>query len=99
MQLELFSNANMSGGKFSEQKQPKKAGKKRGRKPLPYIPKPVPTQRVIAALQKNRLNFDGLKRKTKLSDDKLGLALSSLIINTRAVRSYTLDEIRFYELS
>lgn len=79
---------------------PVKTGKKRGRKPLPFVAKPTPSTLVLTALGNlHTLSFDQLMRQTRLDDSKLGLALSNVIINTKQVYSFSRQGVRYYSLN
>lgn len=102
--MQITENPNfptITGPLFDAIKQvPVKTGKKRGRKPLPFVPKPTPSIKVLNALKEQpRMSFDNLQASTKLTEDKLCLALTNLIINTRQVDSYLRNETRIYRLS
>lgn len=76
---------------------PAKTGKKRGRPPLPFVAKPTPSALVLNALTDGaQLSFDALQGVTKLSEDKLCQALTTLVINTKQIYSFNRRGVRFY---
>lgn len=76
---------------------PVKTGKKRGRKPLPFVAKPTPSALVLSVLTEGtKLDFAELQARTKLGEGKLCQALTTLVINTRQVYSFSRSGVRFY---
>ena len=76
---------------------PVKTGKKRGRPALPFVAKPTPSALVLSVLTDGvQLNFDDLQARTKLGEDKLCQALTTLVINTRQIYSFNRKGERFY---
>lgn len=77
---------------------PVKTGKKRGRKPLPFVAKPTPSALVLSVLTDDtQLNFAELQARTKLGEDKLCQALTTLVINTRQIYSFNRNGVRHYK--
>lgn len=76
---------------------PAKTGKKRGRPALPFVAKPTPSALVLSVLTGGaQLNFDDLQALTKLGEDKLCQALTTLLINTRQIYSFNRKGVRLY---
>lgn len=76
---------------------PVKTGKKRGRPALPFVAKPTPSALVLSVLTDGaQLSFDDLQARTKLGEDKLCQALTTLVINTKQIYSFTRKGVRLY---
>lgn len=93
----------MQTGQINSKKQPHQSipptrtGKKRGRPALPFVAKPTPSALVLSVLTDGaELNFDDLQARTKLGEDKLCQALTTLVINTRQIYSFNRKGVRLY---
>lgn len=71
--------------------------RRRGRPRQTYVPKETPSTKVLRALDENSvLSYSQLLAATGLTEDKLGLALTSVMLNSRQVYSFNRGETRFY---
>lgn len=56
----------------------------------------ITARRVQAVIAEGSIKWDTLRRRTRLTNDQLGLAIAELLLDRRSIRSKTINGERFY---